>query len=370
MRLSRREFLEVSAAAAIQRSDARLPGVVPFEGGLDVPLGRRIGRGLDTRLFTDLSRVDASRLVTPAADFFVRTGPPDRLPDIGPWTIDVHGIGVKRVSLAATDLIERTRRMGTFLMECAGNNNPRDFGLMSVARWSGVSVADALAGAGIGPDRSHGKRILVGGFDHAEGSSTSAAGASWIFAVPDLERAFLATAMNDEPLTPDHGAPVRLIVPRWYGCACIKWVNTIELVPDDVAATSQMTEFATRTHQPRNARLARDFTPATIELAATPVRVERWLRNGRLSYRVVGIVWGGSRPSNALQIRFDVREPWVPVENCPLPQTTDAWSLWTHTWIPQRTGRFQIVLRVVDPSVAARRLDLYFYTREVRIDEI
>ena len=63
------------------------------------------------------------------------------------------------------------------------------------------------------------------------------------------------------PLTPDHGAPVRLVVPNWYGCACIKWVTHVEMVPDDEPATTQMREFAARTHQNGVPARARDYQP-------------------------------------------------------------------------------------------------------------
>ena len=117
--------------------------------------------------------------------------------------------------------------------------------------------------------------------------------------------------MNGAPLTRDHGFPVRLIVPGWYGCSCIKWVDRIDLVPDDAPATTQMQEFAARTHQDiataagrRTPPLARDFIPAVIDTAAMPVRVEKWIVDGRLAYRITGIIWGGSKPTNALSIRF------------------------------------------------------------------
>jgi hypothetical protein len=210
---------------------------------------------------------------------------------------------------------------------------------------------------------------------------TSVPGASWIFARDELERAMLAVRMNGAPLTSDHGAPVRLIVPGWYGCACIKWVDRIELVADDAPATTQMREFAARTHQPFDPLaiersltsdrplMARDFIPASIDTAAMPVRAEKWSIDGRIVYRLAGIIWGGSRPTNALQIRFRSGALWVPVDDCPLPESTLTWSMWTHTWRPEAPGRYQIVLRVNDPSIRTRRLDIFFYVREIEIDE-
>jgi DMSO/TMAO reductase YedYZ molybdopterin-dependent catalytic subunit len=195
-------------------------------------------------------------------------------------------------------------------------------------------------------------------------------GASWIFSRDDLARALLATHMNGAPLPRDHGAPVRLIVPGWYGCACIKWVNRIDLVADEEAATGQMKEFATRTHQNGTPSFAREYVPAIIDTAAMPVRVEKWNAGGRVTYRVIGILWGGSKPTNRLSIRFRSNLTWTRVEDCPLPRSTDAWSIWTHTWQPSDPGRYDIVLRVDDRSIRTRRLDVFFYARSVQIDEV
>src|SRR5262249_50082598 len=148
-----------------------------------------------------------------------------------------------------------------------------------------------------------------------------------------------------------HGAPARLVVPGWYGCTCIKWVNRIDLVDDVAPATPHMQEFATRTHQPGGARLAREFEPAVIDVAALPIRVEQGILDSRVVYRVVGILWGGSKPTNALQIRFRSGQPWQDVTDCPLPTTTATWSLWSHLWRPWEPGRYDIVVRVNDPTI-------------------
>ena len=217
-------------------------------------------------------------------------------------------------------------------------------------------------------------RVLISGFDDERTQTrTSVPGASWIFTREELDKAFLAVRMNGEPLTRDHGAPVRLVVPGWYGCACVKWVNRIDLVPDDAPRTSQMAEYAGRTHQGGLPELARDYTPAVIDTAAVPVRIERWSRDGKTFYRIIGIIWGGTTPpgpTNALAIRFRSSGPWVPVEDCPMPASTLSWSLWTHTWTPTEPGRYEIVLKVTDPAIRTRRLDLFYYVRDVTIDEI
>jgi len=386
--MRRRDFLAAALLfpALRQPASARYTGTLPLgnpSGLRTAPLGELLGSGLSARLFTDLSTLppdDPRTLVTSNEKFFVRTAPPRALPDAGRWTIAMGGLVESAAALPLASARGEARPFGPFVMECSGNADPANYGLLSAARWDGIPLLPLL-------DRvrpsSASHRILVAGVDDPDDPGrTSVPGASWIFTRDDLARAMLATRINGAPLPRDHGAPVRLIVPGWYGCACIKWVDRIDLVPDDAAATTQMREFAARTHQPFDALaiersftageslMARDFTPAIIDAAAMPVRAEKWAIDGRIVYRIAGIVWGGSKPTNALQIRFRSGMPWVPVDDCPLPPATLTWSTWTHTWRPEAPGRYQIVLRVNDPSIRTRRLDVFFYVREINIDAV
>ncbi|HEY7289121.1 MAG TPA: molybdopterin-dependent oxidoreductase [Vicinamibacterales bacterium] len=372
-RVSRREFLAASLLApALARlqppADAHLVGTLPFatQNSRSTPLNRKLGDGYDARLFSDLSALSADALATPTDRFFLRTAASPKLPPVESWTVTLGGLVKQPATLDIRSLDALRQPTGQVLIECAGNSDPANFGLMSVADWDGVRVLPLLER--ILPTASR-YRILVSGFDDETAPTrTSIRGASWIFTRDDLQRAFLGARMNGTPLTPDHGAPVRLVVPGWYGCACIKWVNRIDLVPDDAPRTSQMAEYAGRTHQDAEPDLARDYTPAIIDTAATPVRIEKWARAGKVFYRVVGIIWGGSAPTDALAIRFKPSEPWVKVEHCPLPSSTLTWSLWTHTWTPSEPGRYSIVLKVTDPTIRTRRLDLFYYVRDVVIE--
>jgi len=178
--------------------------------------------------------------------------------------------------------------------------------------------------------------------------------------------------MNGAPLPRHHGQPVRLIVPGWYACTCIKWVNEIRLVDESEPATGQMREFASRTHQDGTPKLARDFQPAAMDQAAMPIRVEKWRVDGGLEYRVVGILWGGSEPTEALEIRFKsgiFGGPYVPVETYDHRQNW-TWTLWSHTWKPQEGGRYRIELRVNDPQIRTRRLDRGFYARTAELTAV
>jgi hypothetical protein len=146
-------------------------------------------------------------------------------------------------------------------------------------------------------------------------------------------------------------------------------VDAIALVDHSAPATGQMREFAERTHQAGTPELARDFQPAAIDLAAMPVRVEQWSVDGQIEYRVVGIVWGGTRLAKTLLIRFRPDMAYVPVQHH-VHQTNATWNLWTHTWHPQTPGRYQIQLRIADSGLRTRRLDRGYYGRKLILSRV
>ncbi|HVH71197.1 MAG TPA: molybdopterin-dependent oxidoreductase [Candidatus Dormibacteraeota bacterium] len=389
IRQRRREFLRASLLgsgallvgldklcgfAAAQKDDrdpffgGQQLGVLEFTRESRAPLDTIIGSGLDARLFSDLSTLTPEQPVTPIEKFYVRTTASDLLDTTKPWTIDVSGLVEAPLSLRFDEINASSKPMGLHLMECSGNARATRFALLSVADWSGLPLYDLLAA------RVKGKtdRVMVSGFDeYLEESANSIPGADWIFTLEQLRsaKAFLATQMNGHALRKDHGAPVRLVVPGWYGCTCIKWVKAIRFVGKDAQATSQMQEFAVRTDQRGVPQLASEYKPASIDQAAMPVRVEKWLVSGKIKYRVVGILWGGSRPVKVLEIRFNPEEDYVPVDK--FSQTeNDPWTFWWHTWTPKAPGTYSIRLRVTDPVVETKRLDSGHYVRSVEVTEV
>jgi DMSO/TMAO reductase YedYZ molybdopterin-dependent catalytic subunit len=341
-------------------------GVAEFVGESERPLEQAFNSGLDGRLYTDLSKLGSTNLVTPSDAFYVRTRYPDLLVPKDPWRISVLGLPDSPVDLFLDELLPMAVDQGQLVMECSGNTRSSSFGLLSSAEWTGIRLLDAIKGFEHPADAT---RLLVSGFDeYSQPSERSTPGASWIFSFGELERtgAFLATRMNGAPLPPDHGAPVRLVVPGWYGCTCIKWVNELRFVGDDEPATSQMREFASRTQQSGTPELARDYLPAEVDLAAMPIRVEKWRVSGAIRYRVVGVQWGGAARTKQLEIRFG-NGPWQSI--CMTDVSAAPWALWEHPWRPTATGNYAITLRTTDPSIRTRRLDAGYYLREVSIDQ-
>lgn len=344
-------------------------GLIEFVGEGIVPMEAPMGTGLDGRLYTDLSAVSLDNPIIPNDKFYLRTRASELLVDGKPWAIKVTGLLKRPMQISMRDLQKMSRPAGLHLMECSGNVRYAHFGMLSVADWAGTPVSDILDFVRTEKAASH---VLISGFDdYPIASRSSSPGASWIFTVDELKssQAFFATQMNGSPLPKDHGGPVRLVVPNWYGCTCIKWVNEIKVLGEGGATTSQMREFASRTMQQGVPEMVKDYRSPFIEQAAMPIRVEKWLVDGKINYRVVGIAWGGSRPVSGLEIRFDSGEGFVLLDV--FKQTTnDPWSFWTHRWTPIKPGIYFIQLRVKDASVPTRRLNAGYYIRSVNVEEI
>lgn len=345
-------------------------GQAAFAPPVTQPLDTKTGVGWDARLYHDLSKLDDDSLVTQNELFYIRTEFPDLLDESVPWAIQMHGLVAQPMTLSMSDIDALVAPQGVHVLECSGNSDGGAFGLISAADWSGAPLLDVLGLASVDLAAT---RVLVSGFDQhsvpSEGGH-STPGASWIFTLDEIAGAFLATHMNGAVLPKDHGFPVRLLNPGWYGCCCIKWVNEIVLVDESEPATSQMIEFASRTHQNGTPQLARDYLAATMDQAAMPVRVEKWLDQGAIVYRLVGIMWGGAVPTDALTISFDGGASYTPVNVCSKPTTVETWTLWSHLWHPPAPGRYRVRMGISDPSIRTRRLDLGWYDREIEIDEV
>lgn len=324
--------------------------------------------GLDGRLYTDLSSLDAASPLTPTSQFFIRTRASPWLPQASTWQVRIGS-----ESVPATWFDEHRSELGNVLLECSGNNQGGAFRMLSAATWEGVPVRTVLEKAAL--PRTSGL-LQVSGFDEYPDPSTmdppSTPGADWIFPVDRLlaSDAAMATRMNGEPLPRDHGAPVRLLVPNWYGCTNIKWVNDIRYVSDDAPSTSHMRWFASRTHQTGVPEWARDYRDARIGHAAMPIRVEHWRYEGRPFYRIVGIVWGGEEPASGLIIRCGgERAPIHKVGWYVPPADTRTWSFWYHQLVPNKPGLYPIRVQT-NPPTPGGRLARGYYTRAVVIPEV
>jgi DMSO/TMAO reductase YedYZ molybdopterin-dependent catalytic subunit len=287
------------------------------------------------------------------------------------WALQIRG--ERELSLGLAELRERPRVELAVTMECAGNGrakfDPRPVSqpwlleAVGTARWAGTALRPLLEEAGL---TETAVEVLFTGLDRGiEGGIEQRYQRSLLVDEAMRDEILLAYEMNGAPLPPQHGFPLRLVVPGWYGCTCIKWLDSIEEVSDDVPATSQMTEFAGRTMQNGTPELARDYLPATIDLAAMPVRVEEWLLDGEPVHRAVGIAWGGTTTDTPLSVALG-DAPFEPIACLPQREAS-TWGLWEHSFRASSSGVFAIRCRSDDRRVRARRLNSGYYTREIEI---
>ncbi len=361
----------------------QLLGFVPFqlEGEGSSAIGRKGGQGHNSRRIIDVaSLLMPQSRVTPAGNFYIRTEYPDLLNAPDDWKIKISGHAKNPLDLSLAKLDPAIDTKGPVLLECSGNHRSLRYGLLSVANWDGVAIEKVLDFAG---PTNKATSVLINGFDddstmpdmgppyHEHSMPTC----SWVFTREQLHQtgAFLATRLNGQSLPKDQGAPVRLVVPGWFGCTEVKWVNEIKLVDNTALATLQMFEFSDRTGQDLHPdpaisdfpgrqigpKFARDYKPAEIGPSLLPVRVEQWRLGHKLSYRIVGITWGDTSRADKLKIRFRPQgrqAPYVPVLFCKPSTSISAYGIWVHKFDPPSKGNYVIDVRFASAGVRSRRL--------------
>ena len=206
---NRREFLQSSIATAIAGLTARSAAQSndPFAGGVvvgtrplsgrgaaDTPIGTLLGRGLDARLFTDLSTLTPDTLITSNDRFYVRTSAPDRLDSSRPWTVTLGGL-VRRPVTVTLDRLAQTPCQWARICSNAGNNT-LEFRVDERGGMVRVPIAQPSTARAAGCPWWTDPRLRLRRSSLPSRSSTP--GASWISAWTSLERAgaFLANRMN------------------------------------------------------------------------------------------------------------------------------------------------------------------------------
>lgn len=242
----------------------------------------------------------------------------DPVVDLKEWSLDLRGMGGRRLTLSYDDLRSFPAVEQVATLTCISNEVGGD--LISNARWTGVRLRDVLArlGAAAGVD------VVLKAWDGYADSIP--------FDRAVQEGTVLVYMMNGERLPPAHGFPARLIVPGIYGMKNVKWVTAIEVVDNDFKGYWQNRGWSDIATINTMSRLDVPAKGTTLPLG--PVSLG-------------GIAFSGDRGISKVEISVDGGTTWTPMD---LKQALSpyAWSLWTGQWEPQGPGNYLVRVRAWD----------------------
>ncbi|MFF5278436.1 sulfite oxidase [Streptomyces sp. NPDC000133] len=383
--IERRDLLRFVAAASVTGLVAAAPAQAAGSPapGIVKPLPPELFTVRGTNAETNFAALRSTGLLTPADRFFVRNHTVTPRIDAAGWRLTVWGSGLtgSAVDFTYDQLRALPSVTRTAFVECAGN--ARSFystqqnqqvsgtawtlGAIGTARWRGVRLADVLRRAGIGRDAVD---VLPRGLDDEVVSDGTNLGRVRrpLPVVKALDDVVLAYEMNGRPLPPDHGYPVRMIVPSWVGIANIKWVGDIEVSADPLLSpwnTGLYRLFGPAYPPEGSAPLTRQTLKSAFELApgvSVPVH-RRQVLTGRS--------WSGGAPVRTVEVSTDGGARWRHARLRDEPRS-GSWVRWSADWLPKERGPAVLLARATDrtgrtqPDVAVHNTQGYLFDAVVR----
>jgi DMSO/TMAO reductase YedYZ molybdopterin-dependent catalytic subunit len=161
-------------------------------------------------------------------------------------------------------------------------------------------------------------------------------------AIEPTAEILIAYEMNGEPLSPDHGAPFRLIVPNWYGVASVKWLKHIDVLTEPYIGEFEtghyMYEWPDRPHEPVTVLRVRARVTDPIPGATIPAG----------THTVRGKAWSGTGPVTEVHVSF-AGDDWHPAD-LEAPESPYQWQDWSLEWQATSAGRHTIRARATDAA--------------------
>jgi DMSO/TMAO reductase YedYZ molybdopterin-dependent catalytic subunit len=278
------------------------------------------------------------------------------------WRLRVDGLVDRPQELSLDELRARPRRTIPVTLECAGNgrarltprplSNPWLLEAIGTAEWTGTPLAPLLEEAGVRADAAElvftgADRGLQGGVEHAYQRSLTLAEAR-------RQEVLLVDEMNGAPLQPQHGFPLRLLVPGWYGMTSVKWLQRIEAVAEPFTGYQQASAYhykvdADDPGEPvSRIRVRALMTPPGIPDYFTRRRL---VDTGRTALR--GRAWGGRAPVRRVEVGVDGM--WAEATLEP-PLGEWAWRGWSFEWDAE-PGEHDLACRATDADGETQPLD-------------
>jgi DMSO/TMAO reductase YedYZ molybdopterin-dependent catalytic subunit len=254
--------------------------------------------------------------------------------------------------------------------ECSGNRRPFQ-GLSSNARWTGIPLKAVLDQAGVKPQA---REFVFFGADHG---SEEVEFRTQKYTVDQQfgrslprEKALsgepmLVYALGGEPLTKHQGAPLRLLVPGWYGVANVKWLSEIHVQEDQYLGKYQARWYRTLTGE------TVDGEVKWKERAVTHMQLKSFIARVTKSgsqHKVVGVVLNDGTPLRSVEVRVD-EGPWQPATLDPATNSKYSWKLFTYNWINATPGEHTLVSRVTDAKGAVQPTEKELETKKTFLED-
>jgi len=292
-------------------------------------------------------------VITPNSSFYQRNHFPIPHVDPSTWALTMDGEVEQPLTLSYDAILSLPRRTLTSTMECAGNARvsftpPAEgeqwkYGAASTAEWTGTPLAGVLSAAGPGDGVWE---IVFEGADRGRVAGEDGL-IGYVRSLP-LERALhpdtlLAYAMNGEPLPAEHGAPVRLIVPGWYGMASVKWLERIHASTEQFRGFFQWDRYMMV--DPDDESRREPLGDMRLRSIFTEPRSGATVPRGR--HHIRGLAWSGPAPVERVDVSTDGDASWLPAWFTS-PEQRYTWRQWEITWDADAPGSYTLQCRATD----------------------
>lgn len=284
--------------------------------------------------------------VTPNRLFFVRNHfEPPVVNDARAWELTLEGLVTRPMRWTLAQLEAMPQHSVFATVECAGNG--RSFlkekaegvqwgaGAIGHAEWTGVRLRDLLEPAGI---KASATEIIFEGADRGEeGGKTMNFSRSLPLAKALHPDTLIALRMNGEALEPNHGAPLRLFVPGWYGVASVKWLRTMRVTDQTYQGYFQTTKYSI-IRGGRRQPLGPGSVKSEVLSPAAGAQV------GAGTVRIAGVAWAGEAGVSRVDVSTDGGRTWHAAHLTGIDQPY-SWRQWEALWTVTAPGDYEIVTR-------------------------
>jgi sulfite oxidase len=352
--IDRRAFLALAAGASL----APLAGLGAWQAG-SAP-GRRLIQMNSYALNAETPLDLLNTYLTPNDVFFIRHHWEPTKVDAATWTLAVDGEVARPLRLTLDDLKAMPQAMATCVLQCAGNGRALysppipglqwRYGAVGNARWTGVRVKDLLDRAGL---RGTARHLHAFG---ADAPPLNVPRFDRSFEIEKaLEDAIVVYEMNGAPLSHDHGAPARLVVPGWAGDHWMKWLVrlTAATVPQTGFYMDTGYRYPIRPGKPGMPVPPDEMRPVTEMFVKSNITQAPPQARVGSAVMISGFAFSGAPDIARVEITDDDGRSWREAELTP-EHDPYAWRLWTYRWTPAAPGVATLLARATDSRGAVQ----------------